>query len=852
MDYLVVHLENLQEAMSSHPKLVPSLRHQILTIKEELKSLRWVFHGFTKSLNEHKELKDLCEEMIGVAYLAEVAIKQSFFIDHPLCLSYVLRKIQAIQSKVMGVKDSQIYTAGMISSSNISANMHVVSAPISRDDEEVVAFEQEAERLIDELTRGTKEVHIVSIVGMGGIGKTTLAKKLYNKASITYYFHKRAFCVVSQESRSKNMSFDILKHFVGMDDTMRNMTEEDLGDMLRKTLLGHRYLIVLDDIWDVNVWHGLKNSLPDENNGSRVLFTTRNCDVPVKAKPNCCLEQLRFMTVDESWCLLQRKIFHNNVCPSFLYEVGRSIAENCKGLPLSILVIAGLLAKCERSVPKWQEVADNVTSYASSESCGGILELSYKHVPQALKPCFLYLGGFPEDIIYNAGYITKLWAAEGFVPKSEGSCVEKVAKEYLNHLGDINLLLVTERSLAGNIKRFRLHDLIREFCIYKGRQEQLICLVNGHDDNLSTHLTYDWYRICVQAECDSFVDANPRGPAVHSLLCLDVRSRYKCSTSSLFRNFRLIAVLNLLPVEFKEFPDAVTMLVHLRYLAVRYITRLCDSYVPPTIANLLNLATFLVEGPWELHFPDTIWKMKRLRHVEFENGCYFHGLNSVASEAFPGLLDLERLTCVWILEKEEGEKLLRRLPNVRKLSCICREIPEQLVNLSKLESLSILFSMLESRTTSETSSLGLPKRLKKLTLQSLPQPGRELSTMIGKLPCLQVLTLIDCRFHGDRWNVEENEFPNLKQLELEHLEIECWEATVDSFPCLEKLILHECHKLLGIPLCFGEVPTLRTLKVEYCSEGVETSAIQIQKEQLDLGNGSLDFQIQYSERKSWR
>ncbi|MFS8025070.1 putative P-loop containing nucleoside triphosphate hydrolase [Helianthus anomalus] len=151
------------------------------------------------------------------------------------------------------------------------------------------------------------------------------------------------------------------------------------------------------------------------------------------------------------------------------------IAENCQGLPLAVVVISGVLAKETRSEEFWEKIAEKTGSYIVGDH-GGMLEtlaLSYNHLPLHLRECFLYLGGFPEDYMFQVRELIWLWVAEGFIQDDENRSLEDIVEDYLMDFIDINLVNVTHRSkYDGAAKACKIHDLVRELCLEKAKEEK--------------------------------------------------------------------------------------------------------------------------------------------------------------------------------------------------------------------------------------------------------------------------------------------------------------------------------------------------------------------------------------------
>lgn len=258
-----------------------------------------------------------------------------------------------------------------------------------------------------------------------------------------------------------------------------NMDEGLLAEKLYKSLKGIRYLIVLDDIWNIDVWDDFKRYFPDDRCGSRIIFTTRLENVGLEASPRAVVNQLPFLSETECWDLLQQKVFQKEQCPPQLVDSGKQIATNCQGLPLAVVVVAAILANMEKKESSWQKVAASLSVHISEENnkCMDILELSYKHLPVHLKPCFLYFGVFQEDVEVPVRKLKALWISEGLIEKRENKSLEDVAHNYLMDLIGRSLVLVAKRSSNGQVKACNMHDLLREMCLRIAEEENFLKVV---------------------------------------------------------------------------------------------------------------------------------------------------------------------------------------------------------------------------------------------------------------------------------------------------------------------------------------------------------------------------------------
>ncbi|WMV24053.1 hypothetical protein MTR67_017438 [Solanum verrucosum] len=259
------------------------------------------------------------------------------------------------------------------------------------------------------------------------------------------------------------------------------LKDNELADLVQKNLKGPRYLVVVDDIWSRDVWDSISQIFPNRNNGSRILLTTRETEVAMYANTSTPHE-MNLLDLDNSWKLLCNKVFGlERDHPIVLEKIGKKIVEKCQGLPLIISVIAGHLSKKAKTLKSWEYVAQTLSEIIASHpnKCLGVLGLSYHHLPNRIKPCFLSMGNFPEDFQVNTWRLTQLWIAEGFIRAPAGSrkCLEEVEKCYLEDLISRNLIMARKRRFNGEVKVCGIHDLLREFCFIEAEMTKFMHVV---------------------------------------------------------------------------------------------------------------------------------------------------------------------------------------------------------------------------------------------------------------------------------------------------------------------------------------------------------------------------------------
>ncbi|XP_071914018.1 putative late blight resistance protein homolog R1B-17 [Coffea arabica] len=727
-----------------------------------------------------------------------------------------------------------------------------VTASISN--ETLVGLNDEVECIIDRLVRGSRQLDIVAIVGMPGLGKTTLASKVYSDHSIKFHFHIRAWHTVSQVYSKHNLLLQILCVIDSRSsDQYHKMNEDDLAEKLYQQLKGKRYVIVLDDVWDIDGWNLLKHSLPDDCNGSRILLTSRFQNLSLQIKPDSKPHHLRPLTDKESLELLQKKLFAKEDCPSTLSEVVLHVARYCKGLPLAVVLVVGILGTTQQDC--WEEVARHLSStiFVDNEHCMETLEHSYNYLPDYLKPCLLYLGAFPEDRDIPVRKLLRLWISEGFVLKTEGKSLEDMADNYLMDLIGRSLVMATQRRSLGGIKVCRIHDLVHEFCMAKAKEENFLQILHGYD--LLTG-PCNPYRLSIFPTTSGGPTKSWQFfPNLRCLLFFDCNHGLQLYKSHKFLLYKLLRVLDLEEIFCPYFPREVLFLVHLRYMRIK----LGSTKIPSAIANLSRLETFAVGGPFhKFQLPNTIWNIKTLNHLVVFPSFEIFSNNGRGFE-FPvdnleGSPDLEHLETLSLAidpssESQSLQKILSKLPSIRRLTCMhgadkwiseYNASPRNYNGILMLDYLSRLESLKMGGFAG--SEFEFPLNLRKLSLLHNRQPWSKISA-IGKLPNLEVLKLRDDSFVGEKWEMEDGEFQNLRFLELSKLDIRWWTASSDNFCCLEKLVLYNCDRLKEVPCCLGETLTLDTIEVKQCSKSAVNSVKQIQQEQMDVGNEDLKVVI---------
>ncbi|KAK6941790.1 Rx, N-terminal [Dillenia turbinata] len=693
------------------------------------------------------------------------------------------------------------------------------------DDADVIGLDEEAKKMIERVTGNEVRRDVIAIVGMGGIGKTTLARKVYNDSNVSRLFDIRAWIVVSQDYKVREVLIAIIRSVAGLKGDLKEMSDEELESEAFKYLRGSRYLIVLDDVWKPEFWDDFDSIFSNNPYGSRVIVTTRNLDVARRVSPVIPPHDVPFLDKNDSWKLLSKRVFQGDECPTELVELGEEMAKRCRGLPLAIVVLAGILLTKKRTRHHWSTISSSVSSILTepNNQCSEILSLSYDNLSHHLKPCFLYSGLFPEDSEILARQLIRLWMAEGFVQQTDKKRVEIVAEEYLEELINRNLIQVTETRFDGVVKACRIHDLLRDLCISKAKQENFL-QVRG--SSLSPSSPCDSRRLGIHSNTEKYLAAK-HASNLRTLLCfgLDDSELGSKQWKVIYNEYKLLRVLDLWAVDVESIPSEVGKLIHLRYLKLK--SRKAPDF-PSSISKLWNLQTLDVVAPSIEGQQINIWKMLELRHLYFRGQAVLpEPPKEMARNSDSVLSNIQTLS--FISPESCTEIVFSKVPNLVKLGIYGDLEKHKGVAFAGQQSLTSLQTLKLVRDRRCASMYSLPSwkefspSLIKLTL-SKTRLSRDPMQTLGKLPNLQVLKLIDDAYVGASLVSFGDEFTKLQVLKLVNLEIKNWEMSDGSMPRLESVVIKRCGGLVSLPTNLPQMFLVKEMELWWPSAEVAKQA----------------------------
>ncbi|PPD86554.1 hypothetical protein GOBAR_DD16508 [Gossypium barbadense] len=809
-------VERISDLLIHEAVFLKDVKDQVESLKAELKRMECFLKDADRNPDQDERFCNRVSEIRDLAYDAEDVI-ESFILEcahqggfqgiikrftsiftKPFHLHKIGVQVKVIQIKLKNI--SKCLPAYEISgegegSSSISRVQQRLRRTFSHvEEEDVISLGVSIKDVLAQLMTEDDRPHaVVSIVGMGGIGKTTLARTVYKHIYVRRHFDCLAWVSISQQCKPGEVLLDVLMKVQHERASIDNLNENQLVKRLSNVLKEKQYLIVFDDIWRSEDWDILKPAFPRGKKGSKFLFTTRNKNVAIVADPCNSPIELPFLTDDESWKLFRSKAFPRNkigshACLEEFEKFGRQMVKKCGGLPLAIVVLGGLLAT-KHSLVQWEMVHRNIFNGHlrgfqhdhQYDAVHGILALSYNDLPYHLKPCFLYLSHYPEDWEISKKELIQLWIAEGFIPPSLESTeilMEDIGEQFLEELINRSLVQVVKRDYTGiNVKTCRMHDLLRDLCIEKAREEKFLEIVQPPLTELNVTLAEFMLRRIAIPPSKRHVSLKGEHLKLRSLLLFQNAELIKLHISEC-KNFKFLRVLNLVrrDVDKWHVSSEIGSKSWMKE-ALQWRSRFCSNNVETL--KYIVVDKKLIENNMVL----------RSLYMEF-----YLGPISISSS------DLELLS--------------------------------QCHHLSKLE---LRGEIKEDLCPSHHVSKFLPPNIVKLTLCSSKMVHDPMG-VLKKLPCLRILRLRDNAYVGTKMVCSIHGFPQLDSLEMISLrELKEWEIEEGAMPRLRSLYFNDIYNLKIIPEGLRYITTLQELKLTDMRRSLE------EKIQVKNGTKGEDF-----------
>ncbi|XP_037446017.1 putative disease resistance protein RGA4 [Triticum dicoccoides] len=642
---------------------------------------------------------------------------------------------------------------------------------------------------------------VVPVVGMGGLGKTTLAQLIYNDPEIQKHFQLLLWVCVSD-------TFDVnslAKSIVEASPNKNVDTDKPPLDRLQKLVSGQRYLLVLDDVWDnkeLRKWEILKVCLQHGGMGSAVLTTTRDKRVAEIMGADRAAYNLNALEDHFIKKIIEARAFSlDKEKPAELVEIVDQIVDRCRGSPLAACALGSVL-RTKTTVKEWQAIASRSSICTEETGILPILKLSYNDLPSHMKQCFAFCAVFPKDYKIDVAKLIQLWMANGFIPEHKEDSLETIGQLIFDELSSRSFFLDIEKSKEDweyySRNTCKIHDLMHDIAMSVMEKECVAVTMELSEIEWLGDTARHFFLSCEEPDGILNNSRQKRSPAIQTLLC----ESHMRSSSHHLSKYRSLHALKLHIVE-KSFLLKPRYLHHLRYLdlSCSYINAL-----PEDISILYNLQTLDLSNCRSLYrLPRQMKYLTSLRHL------YTHGCAKLENmpPKLGELTDLQTLTCFVaavmspdcsdVAELQGlnlgGQLELRQVENVEKAEA---KVP----NLGKKKDLRELTLRWSSVCDSEVLDKFEPHDMLQV-LNIYSYGGKSMGMLqnmveIHLFRCERLQFLFRC---GTSFT-----FPKLQVLTLEHLsDFERWWEINERqeeqiiFPLLEKLFIRHCGKLVALP-----------------------------------------------------
>ncbi|XP_037423685.1 disease resistance protein Pik-2-like [Triticum dicoccoides] len=643
-------------AAAAELSLVMGVQKDIWFIKDELKTMQAFLAAAEATKNRDMLLKVWAEQVRDLSYNIEDCLDEFMVHVRSQSLTKRLMKLKdrrriAIQIRNLKARVEEVSSrnarynlikteASTTSDKEVSYIEDVRNHSASNIDEaELVGFTKPREELIKLMDVNTRDgdAKVICVVGMGGLGKTTLARKIYeSKEDIVKNFSCCAWITVSQSFFKIEMLKDMIRQLLGGDSLKKLLKElegkvvqvKDLAEYLNQEIKDKRYLIILDDLWTIDAWRWIKDIVfPNSNKkGSRIIVTTRDVGLAKECTLESLIYHLKALEVVEATTLLlkkSRKIYEDMDKDENFKSIVEKLVKKCGCLPLAILTIGGILAT--KNIIEWEHVYNQLPSELESnpslEAMKMMVTLSYNHLPSHLKPCFLYLIIFPEDFEIQMRRLVERWIAEGLIRGGTGVNIEDVAKGYFNELINRSMLQPSRVDIEGVVKSCRVHDIVRDVMISVSRDENFVYVegnnVTGATEETFRHVAYHG-NMCQTIDMD--------WSHVRSVTVFGERS-LQPSPSVCSPDMRMLRALDLENAQFQVTQKDISnigLFRHLKYLNFSHPREYSHIYkLPRSIGKLQGLRTLNIRDSYITELPIAICKLKSLHSLRYtRNNIY--------------------------------------------------------------------------------------------------------------------------------------------------------------------------------------------------------------------------------------
>ncbi|XP_010511072.1 PREDICTED: probable disease resistance protein RXW24L [Camelina sativa] len=724
--------------------------------------------------------------------------------------------------------------------------------------ENLVGLGENVQKLVGYLVEDDN-IQVVSMTGMRGVGKTTLARQVFNHEMVKQQFDGFAWVCVSQEPLLEHVWQTILLNLKSGEnvDKIMKMTKSKLRDELYLLLETSKFLIVLDDISKEEDWDLIKQAFPP-NKDWKVLLTYRKESFALREDKAYINFEVECLSPENSWTLFQNIAFPEADASEFkedgeIKELAKKLIIPCGGLPLAVKVLGSLLA-AQHTLHDWKGVCESIESDIvgrtnfnedTNNLVYHLLSLSFEELPSYLKHCLLYLVNVPDGFVMEVEETSYYWAAEAIIKLRcyDEASIPDIAECFLEELVRRNMVTAERDNDTSRIKSFYINAMMKEVCFSKAEEENLLQRVGRPTSTTTCSQSPCTSRRLVICQPTTLDDVEPeiKNPKLRSFMVFYGWGKGWMPSGLNFSRLQLIRVLNLSGAKFKEgkLPSSIGKLIHLRYLNLENAE---VTHLPPSLRNLklliyLNLG---VSSRSRINVPNCLMWMPELRYLVLP----YKMLGTTMLE-LSNLVNLEFLRNFSTKATSVGDlhcmKRLRLLVLVYFGGCSMETLSASLGSLRNLETLMVLdvkdnsskcdsgafilkcFSLYSLHLSIHTPRLpneeNFSSHLKRVDLNRCFLEEDQMS-VLEKCPHLEYLHLGTRALSGRRMVCLAGGFPQLLELHLdEQSKLEEWIVEEGSMPLLHTLRIHRCEMLKALPDGLRYITSLKILRIVYMGRG---------------------------------
>ncbi|XP_029128918.1 putative disease resistance protein RGA1 [Cajanus cajan] len=612
---LGIVIENLRSFVQDDLATILGVDQQIQKLSSYLTAIRAVLEDAEKKQITSNAVKDWLQKLTDAAYVLDDILDECSIHSKSSCLSRVHpkdilfrrdvgKRMKDITQRFHDIHEERSMfqlSTGVTDKQGEDVDQwrqtsSVITEPI------IYGRDQDREQIVEFLlghASNSQDLSIYTIVGMGGLGKTTLAKQVFNDARVSKHFDLTIWVCVSNNFNMKTILQAIIEYTTGQNPNLNTL--EAMRKKVQEVLQSKRYLLVLDDVWneDQGKWKELKGVLQCAR--GTILVTTRLEQV-ASIMEAFRVHRLIELSYDDSWLLFKHHAFgYDREESEELVEIGKYIVRKCVGSPLAIKTLGSLL-RGESEVQQWQNIKESEIWDIKEESCltSGensilrALKLSYVNLDLSLRRCFSFCAIFPKGSAIVKEELIHLWMANGFI-KPEGNLeVDDVGHKVWKKLYGRSFFQEAKSDEFGIITSFKMHDLFHDLAQFVVGEECVVYKVH--------HLN-----LLERNESESVNKASL--DRVESLRTfLDDSYWYKKNVPLLPLNNSLRA----LKISSRQV-SPVMDLTHLRYLNLHGSYVIC---LPRSICRLEKLQILKLEECHNLlRLPKHLTQLQDLRHI---------------------------------------------------------------------------------------------------------------------------------------------------------------------------------------------------------------------------------------------